>query len=98
MNLTELADVPARFLSAGQRRRTALARVIACGVPLWLLDEPTLGLDIQALGALEAALASHRASGGAIVLATHAPLALQNAATLDLANFAVSRAAEPDAL
>jgi heme exporter protein A len=97
MDLAALADLPARFLSAGQRRRTALARVIACGPPLWLLDEPTLGLDARSLVALEAALVDHRAAGGMVVTATHAPIDLPGATMLDLADFAMSRPVELDA-
>jgi heme exporter protein A len=88
MNLSHLADLPARFLSSGQSRRAALARTIAAGAPLWLLDEPTVGLDAASIAALEAALAAHRAGGGIVVAATHAPFLLPDAATLDLAAFA----------
>ena len=87
MDLTSLGDLPGRFLSSGQRRRTALARVIATGAPIWLLDEPTVGLDVRSIAALEAALADHRAAGGTVIAATHAPIALPGAATLDLAAF-----------
>lgn len=87
LGLSDLADLPARFLSAGQRRRVALARVIATGAPLWLLDEPTLGLDRTSIEALETALAAHRASGGMVVAATHAPILLPGADHLDLARF-----------
>jgi heme exporter protein A len=85
--LGERADMPVRFLSAGQRRRVALARVVAGGAPLWLLDEPSIGLDLGSIGALETAMESHRAAGGMVVAATHAPLALPDADRLDLARF-----------
>ena len=75
MGLAHLADVPVRMLSAGQRKRAALARVIASGAPLWLLDEPANGLDADGLARLDAAMAAHRAAGGAILAATHQPLA-----------------------
>jgi heme exporter protein A len=88
MGLTDLADVAGRFLSSGQRRRTALARVIAGAAPVWLLDEPTVGLDIKSIAALEAALAMHRGGGGIVIAATHAPIALPGAVGLDLADFA----------
>jgi heme exporter protein A len=97
MNLTHLANVPARFLSSGQSRRAALARVIARGAPLWLLDEPTVGLDTVSIAALEAVLAAHRAGGGIVVAATHAPFLLPGAAPLDLAEFAADLWAEQDA-
>jgi len=79
MGLTHLAQVPVRMLSAGQRRRAALARVVAAAAPLWLLDEPANGLDADGLARLEAAIAAHRAEGGAIVAASHQPLALAGA-------------------
>lgn len=87
MGLNELANLPGRFLSSGQRRRTALARVIAAGTPLWLLDEPTVGLDTKSISALEAALAAHRKAGGIVVAATHITIDLPGASTIDLANF-----------
>ena len=58
-----------RFLSAGQRRRVALARVAGRGAGLWLLDEPTLGLDAASVVALGGLLAAHRAAGGVVVAA-----------------------------
>jgi heme exporter protein A len=88
LDLTALSNTQVRFLSAGQRRRTALARVIAGGAPLWLLDEPTVGLDTAAIAALEAALAAHRAAGGMVAAATHTLIVLPGAASLDLADYA----------
>jgi heme exporter protein A len=87
MGLSDLADTPGRFLSSGQRRRAALARVIAGGTPVWLLDEPTVGLDAKSIAALESALAAHRMRGGIVLAATHAPIALPGAAELNLAEF-----------
>ena len=87
MGLGDLAETPGRFLSSGQRRRTALSRVISSGARIWLLDEPTVGLDARSIAALEAVLAAHRAEGGIVVAATHAPINLPGAATLDLADF-----------
>ena len=85
MGLAHLADVPVRILSTGQRRRAALARVIASGAPLWLLDEPANGLDAEGQDRLAAAMAGHRAGGGALLVATHLPLGLDGAATVALA-------------
>lgn len=79
LDLSDLASVPVRLLSAGQRRRCGLARVAASGADLWLLDEPTNGLDAAAMASLERVLAEHRAAGGAVLAATHQPLALPGA-------------------
>lgn len=74
--LTERAGFPVRFLSSGQKRRLALARLLAAPAPLWLLDEPTVGLDIQGQSALESAIETHRGGGGIVVLASHVAVAL----------------------
>ena len=83
-DLQPLAATPARFLSQGQRRRAALARLLAVPAPLWLLDEPTLALDDASLARLRAVLAEHLAGGGHLVAATHAPIALEAAQRLEL--------------
>jgi heme exporter protein A len=67
-------DVPAGYLSAGQRRRLALARLLLAKRPLWLLDEPTVSLDQAAQELLTEVVDTHLASGGLVVAATHAPL------------------------
>jgi heme exporter protein A len=82
--MSGLADLPSRFLSQGQRRRAALARLAAVRAPLWLLDEPTLGLDADSVVRLAGAMARHRADGGLIIVATHGGLALGSHTTLDL--------------
>lgn len=84
LGLSDLADVPARFLSAGQKRRLALARLGLSAAPLWLLDEPTVGLDTASLDRVGAVLSDHRARGGLIVAATHIPLPLQQVSELRL--------------
>ncbi len=66
-----LADVPGRYLSAGQRRRLALCRLLVAKAPLWLLDEPRTALDGDAVERLDRVLADHRAAGGLAVLALH---------------------------
>jgi heme exporter protein A len=85
LGLTELAELPARMLSAGQKRRLALSRLALSKAPLWLLDEPTLGLDVASVARFGTLLAAHRARGGLIVAATHLPLPLEDAAELRLA-------------
>lgn len=84
VNVAGLADVPCRHLSSGQRRRAGLARVIASGAPLWLLDEPTAGLDAASSALLVAAMATHRAAGGMIVAAVHGDIGLADPANLQL--------------
>ena len=84
MGIAGLAPVPVRMLSTGQRRRAALARVIAGKAAVWLLDEPGNGLDAAALDRLAAAMAAHRAGGGIVLAATHQPLALPGAAAIAL--------------
>lgn len=84
LELGALRDVPGRMLSAGQRRRVALARTVGRGAGLWLLDEPTLGLDADSVAALGEVLARHRAAGGVVVAATHLPLPLDGAGELRL--------------
>jgi heme exporter protein A len=76
MGLTRLAEVPVRMLSTGQRKRAVLARVVASGAPLWLLDEPANGLDAEGQERLAAAVEAHRAGGGAVLAASHQPLPL----------------------
>jgi heme exporter protein A len=75
LGLAELADVPVRLLSAGQRKRAALARVAASRAPLWLLDEPANALDTGSVGLLATLIEAHRAAGGAVLAASHSPLA-----------------------
>jgi len=84
MGLAPLAGVPVRILSNGQRKRAALARVVASGAALWLLDEPANGLDGDGQARLEAAIAVHRAQGGAVLAASHQPLALPGATRVAL--------------
>jgi heme exporter protein A len=84
VGLAHVIDFPARLLSAGQRRRVALARLLIADRPLWLLDEPTTALDAGAQEACVAILRAHLRGGGVIVVATHAPLALEGAKELRL--------------
>jgi heme exporter protein A len=84
LGLTGLADLPARVLSSGQKRRLALARLALAPAALWLLDEPTVGLDAASVERLGALLADHRGRGGMVMAATHLPLPLPDAGELRL--------------
>lgn len=87
VGLGRLADVPVRFLSTGQKKRAALARLIGQSTPIWLLDEPLNGLDSGGVELVESLIAEHLADGGLAVIASHQPLAA-NARTLALGEFA----------
>ncbi len=89
MGIAHLADVPMRYLSQGQRKRAGMARVVASGAPLWLLDEPANGLDSDGVGRLCDAISTHRARGGAIILASHIDLMLPQTHIMDIADFVV---------
>ena len=91
--LDRLADVPGKLLSAGQKRRLNLGRLLAAPAPIWLLDEPTVALDRASVKVLEAVIARHRAAGGQVILSTHADIDLPGAEVLQLDHFA---AAQPD--
>ncbi len=86
--LAALAEVPGRMLSSGQRRRLNLARLLTADAELWLLDEPSVGLDEEALAALERALTAHRTKGGLLLVASHLPLGLGEVRELRLQDFA----------
>lgn len=88
MALAPLAEVPVAMLSTGQRKRAAMARVIASGAPIWLLDEPANGMDDTAQARLAAAVAKHRANGGAVMLASHFALGVPDVAELDMGAWA----------
>ena len=82
-DLDRLAETPVRFLSAGQKRRANLARLLAVPRPLWLLDEPGVGLDAASRARLEQAVAQHRGGGGLCILATHGDVTVRDAYVLE---------------
>jgi len=77
VGLDHAADLPAAYLSAGQRRRLSLARLIAVRRPIWLLDEPTAALDAAGQSMFASLMRDHLAKGGMIVAATHGPLGIE---------------------
>ena len=94
MNLVGLRDRRAADLSAGQRRRLALARMMVTGRKVWLLDEPTVSLDLASVGRFGAVLRAHLGQGGSAVIATHIDLGLPEAAALDLTGFRAAQRAD----
>ena len=88
LGLADLAEVPVRYLSTGQTKRAALARLLAQRAPVWLLDEPLNGLDSTGIVLVETLIAEHRAKGGLCVVASHQPIALAGATRLEIADFA----------
>lgn len=98
MNLAALADRPAAMLSAGQKRRLGLARLLVTGRAVWVLDEPTVSLDAGSVALFANAVRAHLARGGATLIATHIDLGLPEARVLDLGPHratAQSRSAAP---
>jgi heme exporter protein A len=84
VGLGALAQLPATYLSAGQRRRLSLARLIAVERPIWLLDEPTSALDAAGQAMLAELMRAHLAQGGLILAATHGPIGLERTMELRL--------------
>ena len=92
-DLKRFESFPARLLSAGQRHRLALSRLLVAPAPLWLLDEPGNALDDASLKALARAIAEHRAQGGQVVIASHGAAFVEVGITLDVGAFAPTSAA-----
>jgi heme exporter protein A len=84
VDLALLADLPAAYLSAGQRRRLSIARLVVLQRPIWLLDEPTSALDVPSQQRLAELMRVHLAGGGMIVAAAHGPIGLERARELKL--------------
>ena len=91
VGLDGLARLPAAYLSAGQRRRLSLARLVAVARPIWLLDEPTSALDAAAQAMLAELMRAHLAGGGLILAATHGPIGLEGVKELRLGGRAMTR-------
>lgn len=84
LGLSDLEDVPAALLSAGQKRRLGLARLLCAERPLWLLDEPAVSLDTASQDILSGMVTAHLSAGGIVAAATHTPLGWPNARTVNL--------------
>ena len=97
MGLAHALGLPVAYLSAGQRRRVALARLLVCHRPLWLLDEPTAALDAASQALLSELMAEHRAGGGLVVAATHQALGLGDARELRIGPPSPEAAPSPEA-
>lgn len=88
LNIAHLANAMGGVLSSGQKRRVSLARLMMSGASLWLIDEPTVGLDINSVTRIEDIVSQHRATGGAVILSTHVAFSLPGGKTLDMGDFA----------
>ncbi len=84
LNIGQCADLPARVLSAGQRRRVALARLLLASAQLWILDEPITNLDVAGIAVIESLMARHLSQGGMILTAAHQPLLAGHASSYSL--------------
>jgi heme exporter protein A len=84
LGLTDLADVPAGYLSAGQKRRLGLARLLCAKRPIWFLDEPAVSLDTASQAILARMVAQHLEESGIVVSVTHTPLGWTTATTMNL--------------
>ena len=86
-DLAALSDRQAGMLSAGQKRRLGLARLLVTGRPIWILDEPTVSLDTDAVAMFAEAIRAHLADGGSALMATHIDLGLEEARILEVGPF-----------
>ncbi|MBN9045044.1 MAG: heme ABC exporter ATP-binding protein CcmA [Rhizobiales bacterium] len=89
VGLPEAGDLPFGYLSTGQRRRVAIAKLLVSHRPLWIVDEPTAGLDRRSEARFAGLMRAHMAEGGLILAATHAPLDIAAVQVLDMADFTV---------
>lgn len=87
LGLNDLMDVPVRYLSTGQRKRAALARLMGQSAAIWMLDEPLNGLDVDAAALVERLAADHCAAGGIAVIASHQPFRLEGMERIKLQEF-----------
>ena len=95
MHLTALQSRPAASLSAGQKRRLGLARLLVTGRPIWLLDEPTVSLDTASTALFVVMITAHLGQGGSALIASHIDLGLPQSTNLNLATYANGKAVQP---
>lgn len=88
LRLTDLAEVPVRYLSTGQKKRAALARMVSQRAPVWLLDEPLSGLDTASQGLVSALVQDHCAGGGIALIASHQPLDVDGMTSFAIEDYA----------
>jgi len=91
LDLKTLSEIPGKFLSAGQKRRLSLTRLLTAPAQLWILDEPSVSLDSKSIKNLEKMLATHRADGGIVVVATHTQISLPNSQNISMSDFKPSK-------
>jgi heme exporter protein A len=94
LRLDSLAEVPVRYLSTGQKKRAALARVLGQQAPIWLLDEPLSGLDTASQGLVSELVREHCAAGGIALIASHQPLDVPGMTSFAIEDFAPAPAEE----
>ncbi|RNJ62085.1 MAG: heme ABC exporter ATP-binding protein CcmA [Porphyrobacter sp. IPPAS B-1204] len=94
LRLEALAEVPVRYLSTGQKKRAALARVLGQAAPIWLLDEPLSGLDTASQGLVSALVREHCQGGGIALIASHQPLDVPGMTAFAIEDFAPAEAEE----
>lgn len=94
LRLDALAEVPVRYLSTGQKKRAALARVLGQQAPVWLLDEPLSGLDTASQALISALVREHCAGGGIALIASHQPLDVPGMIAFAIEDFAPAEEAE----
>lgn len=94
LRLAELAEVPVRYLSTGQKKRAALARMVSQRAPVWLLDEPLSGLDVASQALVSALVREHCAGGGIALIASHQPLDVPGMTSFAIEDFAPAEAEE----
>jgi len=90
LRLDALAEVPVRYLSTGQKKRAALARLIGQRAAIWLLDEPLSGLDTASQGLVTALVAEHCSAGGIALIASHQPLDVPDMTSFAIEDFALT--------